>query len=108
VGAFLEMRTELQTKEGVRKFFTGVFEKYGFVFEGSAVKSTICLRDIKHKGEVVADHAWVEITDEMRELGAFVKGDKIMFRAKVAKYKKNRGMQSDYGLSNLTKVKRCA
>ena len=102
------MRDKLKTKIGNRKYFTGVFQRYGFYKDGNgAICSTIVLFDVRHKGEVVADHVWVDKTPEMDSLGALSVGDKISFRARVVPYKKNSGTCKDVGLELPTKVKRC-
>jgi hypothetical protein len=102
------MRKQLKTKVGVRKIFTGTFEKYGFAMEKDGTpKSTALLLNIKAKGVVVADHAWLKVTNEFREAGSLSKGDKIMFSARIVPYKKQIGNMTDFGFETPTKVKRC-
>jgi hypothetical protein len=101
------MRTLLKTRVGLRKIFTGVFVRYGFVRDPEGiVKSTAVLSNIKVKGIVVADHAWMEVTNDFREVGVLSKGDKIMFTARIKPYYKS-GSQKDVGLVVPTKVRKC-
>ena len=102
------MRDKLKTKVGNRKYFTGVFQRYGFYKDDiGGIHSTIVLSDVRHKGEVVADHVWIDKTEDVNTLGVLSNGDKISFRARVAPYKKNGGTCKDVGLQLPTKVKRC-
>ena len=103
------MRTELKTKLGVRKLYTGTFEKYGsYQTKDGGFKASVLLLNIKAKGQLMADHMWVELTPEFDEVNVMEKGDTIMFYARAAKYRKNNGTQSDIGLRMLTRIRRCA
>jgi len=103
------MRESLKTKLGVRKIYTGTFEMYGcYRAKDGTKKHSVLLLNIKAKGLLMADHTWVDLTAEFDEVGMMEKGDKIMFYARAAKYRKNNGTQTDIGLRMLTRVKRCA
>lgn len=102
------MRDELVNKVGVRKIFTGIFERYGFYKDISGtIKSTAVFSDVKVKGIAVADHAWLEVTDAFAAVGTMVKGEKIMFSARVVPYTKRGEVWKEIGLKSPTKVKRC-
>jgi hypothetical protein len=102
------MREQLITKIGVRKIFTGIFERYGCYKNASgSIVSTAVFSDIKVKGVVVADHAWLEVTDAFGAVAPMQKGEKIMFSALVAPYTKNGEVWKDVGLKKPRDVKRC-
>lgn len=101
------MRENLITKVGVRKIFTGIFQRYGFYKDMKGdIKSTAVFSDIKVKGNVVADHAWLEVTDAFGAVTPMQKGEKIMFSAIVTPYVRGE-VWKDVGLKSPKDVKRC-
>jgi len=102
------MREQLANKVGVRKIFTGIFQRYGCYKDmGGTFKSTAVFSDIKVKGVVVADHAWLEVTDAFNAVTPMQNGEKIMFSALVAPYTKQGEVWKDIGLKKPRDVKRC-
>lgn len=100
------VRRQLITKVGVRKIFTATFEKYGAIRnDDGGVTTTILLLDVKSKGRSITDHVWIKPPKETDVV--LTKGDKIMFRARVAEYRKNFGLIRDIGLECPTKITKC-
>lgn len=102
------MREKLITKIGNRKIFVGTFKKYGFVNTNTGrIASTILLMNVKAKGDIVADHAWITLPIGHESNGAFSRGDKLSFVARVVPYIRNCGRNNmDIGFACPTKIKR--
>jgi hypothetical protein len=100
-----------------RDTFAATFERYGRKSGGWAGKVTILLCDVTDAhGHVVADHLWMNETEEFRQLGVLQRGVRIRFDARVKRYVKGyRGeregvegkpVEVDYKLSHPTRVAR--
>lgn len=112
------MRENLQRLHGLRKEFTGVFERFGTKagFKGRQIE-TIILTNIKctSNERITADHLWFNSTKEFSKLDLQT-GDLVIFNARVKKYIKGyQGykeyiqyecpVEEDYKLSHPSKVR---
>lgn len=109
------MRHKLAEIDGLRKTFTGTFERFGekINFNGFP-EPTILLRDIQCKGDerIQCDHLWFNLTKGFKE-ACLKPGDVVVFRARVKEYWKgyrgyrddvDKPIEQDYKLSNPTQI----
>lgn len=107
------MREKLANVEGLRTEWTATFKRYGTkpAYKGPPLK-TVLLVEIKDAaGAQVADHLWMNYTNEFRELH-LEPGEEIRFCARVAPYLKGYGAPEDkaldFKLSRPTNIRRTA
>lgn len=83
------MRKKLESRDGKRLEFCGVFERFGTKPGWYTPEKTILLQNVKDKyGNVVTDHIWLNYTKGLQKLGELCKGDCICFYARVKEYVK--------------------
>lgn len=110
------MRKKLQSINGKRLKFIGVFERYGTKSKWHGFpETTILIKDIylstASKENIVADHVWFSMTKGFEKLGNLTCGDIICFEARTTPYIKGyvnyrEGIyerRTDYRLSRPTK-----
>lgn len=93
------MRDKLAKVEGLRTEWAATFCRYGSkpAFRGPPLK-TVLLVEIKDAAGVqVADHIWLNFTNEFRELH-LEPGEQVRFAARVAPYLKGYGAPEDKAL----------
>lgn len=108
------MRRTLQTQDGKRKKFQGVFARFGKKtnFHGYA-EDTILLQNILdvETNKIVADHVWFTRTKNFQKL-SLAPGVHIEFEARIKKYTKGYvnsrykidRRENDYKLSHPSKI----
>ena len=89
------MRTELRALSGRRLRFTARVGRRSNRRTRSG-NQTILLEDIRHRGQVVADHIWVSAGYWSEGLE---QGDEVVLQAGVRSYRK--GDSHDYSLGNV-------
>ena len=115
------MRKKLQSLNGKRLKFIGVFERYGTKSNWHGFpETTILIKDIylstASKENIVADHLWFSMTKGFEKLGNLTCGDIICFEARTTTYTKGyvnyrEGIderRTDYRLSRPTKFTKMA
>lgn len=107
------MRMNLFAKEENLRY-TGTFVRYGCLHKYGIRLTTVLIRNIKSNNELVADHQWFKIDQGFDQL-LLQSGDVVSFDADVAAYikgykgknkqlKKEKNIELDYRLTNITNV----
>lgn len=86
------MRTELGKLGCNRYTFTATFDRYGSKENrfSDFPEITMLFLDVieKKSGKKVADHIWLKCGKRLESLGEMIKGDRIIFDARVTQYEK--------------------
>ena len=81
------MRFNLEGLEGKRCTFTAVFWQYGTFCSHCVAGRTILLKFVRDvKGNLLADHMWINYTRAFDAVGEFRQGEFVSFDASVGKY----------------------
>lgn len=103
------MREQLAQREGERRKYTGVFEKFSYRIGWIRNQDTVLLLNIRDErtGRIVTDHLWFNLT--LGFIGLELKsGDIVEFEGRAAEYEKGYYDQRelDYKLANPTKLRK--
>lgn len=93
---------------GTRHRFKGVFVRYGIKNGFKGQITTILIRSITYKGDLITDHLWFDCGKQFRDL-CLQPDDEIAFDARVNIYRRSGKYNPesnllDYKLSNPTKI----